>query len=298
MQKPTPSDSIKSGVFVLGRKPRFEYPGGIYHLIQRGNNKEFIFEEKEDKKYLLELIREYKEIMEFDLYGYVIMGNHYHLVIRTSATPLSDIMHRINNKFSRYYNRKNKRSGHVFGDRYKGILVMDISYLLRLLRYVHQNPVSANICKNTNDYIWSSDRCYRLNDLDEMVDIDFILNMLSKNRKHAIEAYHKFMDDNQKEDIAVFETVDIIGEVNPIRPNSYIEKEKISLEEILLEVTGDEEIFNEIKSGSRKRYLSNYKKQFIELAIKANYTMKEIGDSISISDAAISKIHNSNVPGT
>lgn len=139
----------------MGRKSRFEYPGGIYHLIQRGNNREFIFEQKEDKEYLLELIKEYRETMGFKLYGYVIMGNHYHLIIRISETPLKDIMHRINNIFSRHYNRKNKRTGHVFENRYKGILVIDDRYLLSLLRYVHQNPVSANICKNIKDYHWS-----------------------------------------------------------------------------------------------------------------------------------------------
>lgn len=60
----------------MGRKPRFEYPGGVYHLIQRGNNREYIFEKTEDKDYLLELITECKEIMGFELFGYIIMGNH------------------------------------------------------------------------------------------------------------------------------------------------------------------------------------------------------------------------------
>ncbi len=80
----------------MGRKPRFEYPGGIYHLIQRGNNREYIFEKTEDKQFLLELIQEYKEIMGFELFGHIVMDNHYHLVVRISKTPLKDIMHRIN----------------------------------------------------------------------------------------------------------------------------------------------------------------------------------------------------------
>lgn len=276
----------------MSRKPRFEYPGGVYHLIQRGNNREFIFREMEDKEYFLDLIKEYREIMEFELYGYVIMGNHYHLIIRIAETPLKDIMHRINNKFSRYYNRKNKRSGHVFENRYKGILVIDDRYLLSLLRYIHQNPVSANMCENTEDYIWSSDKYYRSNNGEGMVDIDFILNMLSKNRTDAIIAYKDFMDENKKEDISAFEQVDIIGKVNTIMLDDYLKKEKKGLDEILHEITNDEKIFNEIKLGSRKRYLSTYKKQFIESAIKANYTMKEIGKNISISDAAVFKIHN------
>lgn len=217
----------------MGRKPRFEYPGGVYHLIQRGNNREFIFKEKEDKEYLLDLTKEYRETMEFELYGYVIMGNHYHLVIRISETPLRSIMHRINNKFSRHYNRKNKRSGHVFENRYKGILVIDDRYLLSLLRYVHQNPVNAKICNNISDYIWSSDSCYRLNNAAGMVDIDFILNMLSEDRTKAIMAYKDFMDENKKEDIDAFEQVDIIGKVNTVVLDEYLRKDKKTLDQIL-----------------------------------------------------------------
>lgn len=276
----------------MSRKPRFEYPGGVYHLIQRGNNREFIFKEMEDKEYLLDLIKEYREIMGFELYGYVIMGNHYHLAIRISEAPLKDIMHRINNKFSRYYNQKHKRSGHVFENRYKGILVIDDRYLLSLVRYIHQNPVSANICEKVGNYIWSSDRYYRTNNQEDIVDIDFILNMFSENRTDAIIAYKDFMDENKKEDISAFEQVDVIGKVNTTMLDNYLKKDKKSLDEILYEVTEDKKIFNEIKLGSRKRYLSSYKRQFIEFAINANYTMKEIGENISISDAAVFKIHN------
>lgn len=297
LKKLVPSANIGLGVFFLTRKPRFEYPGGVYHLIQRGNNREYIFREKEDKEFLLDLIREYRDIMDFDLYGYVIMGNHYHFVIKISEAPLKDIMHRINNKFSRYYNQKYKRSGHVFENRYKGILVIDDRYLLSLIRYVHQNPVDAKICNRVEDYIWSSDKDYRTNNQIGMVDIDFILNMLSENRSQAIRAYKEFMDENKKEDIEVFEQVDIIGRVNTIALDNYLKKEKESLDEILHRVTNDEKIFKEIKAGARKRYLSAYKKEFIEIALKENYRMKDIGASISISDAAVFKIYNKETGG-
>ena len=292
MQTNRCSAKIETGVFLLARKPRFEYPGGVYHLIQRGNNREYIFREREDKEYILELIKEYREIMDFELYGYVIMGNHYHLIVRIAETPLKDIMHRINNTFSRYYNRKYKRSGHVFENRYKGILVIDDKYLLSLLRYVHQNPVNANICENIKDYIWSSDKCYRENNNADIVDIDFMLNIFSENRINAIKAYIDFMDENNKEDITAFEQVDIIGKVNTAMLDKYLKEEKKSLDQILKDVTLDEKIFSEIKGGCRKRYLTCYKKKFVELAIKANYTMKEIGESIAISDAAIFKMLN------
>ena len=165
----------------MGRKPRFEYPGGVYHIIQRGNNREYIFENNEEKKFIIGLLKEYGEKFGFDLYGYVIMSNHYHLIIKLSDVPLQDIMHRINNKFSKDFNKKYKRTGHVFENRYKSILVIDDKYLLSLLRYVHQNPVIAHMCKNVYDYIWSSDRLYRENNIHNgIVNIDFILDIFSE----------------------------------------------------------------------------------------------------------------------
>jgi REP element-mobilizing transposase RayT len=277
----------------LGRKPRFEYPGGVYHLIQRGNNRGYIFENNEDKKFLMSLLEEYSQKMGFDIYGYVIMSNHYHLIIKLSDVPLKDIMHRINNKFSRTFNIKYKRTGHVFENRYKGILVIDDKYLLSLLRYVHQNPVIAGMCESVNDYPWSSDGLYRYNIQDGIVDIDFILNIFSQNRSAAIKAYIDFMDENKKEDIDVFEKTDVIGRVSTRIIDEYIKPDRKTLEQILQDVTNNEKIYNEIKSGSRKRYLTSYKREFIDAALKSNYTMKEIGKSISISDVAVFKLHNS-----
>ena len=231
--------------------------------------------------------------MGFQLYGYVIMGNHYHLIVKILDVPLKDIMHRINNNFSRSFNIKNKRTGHVFENRYKGILVIDDRYLLSLLRYVHQNSINAHMCERIEDYSWSSDIFYRNNIIDGIVDIDFILSIFSQDRAAAIKAYKDFMDENKKEDISVFENVEIIGKVNTKKLDEYIKSDIKTLDQILSDITKDEKIYKEIKLGSRKRYLSSYKKEYVEAAMKLKYTMKEIGESISISDAAVFKIINS-----
>ena len=277
----------------MGRKPRLEYPGGVYHIIQRGNNREYIFGNDHDKRFIIDLIKEYRDKLKFDLYGYVIMSNHYHLILKLSDVPLQDIMHRINNKYSRNFNKTYNRTGHVFENRYKGILVIDDKYLLSLLRYVHQNPVLARMCKWVSDYPWSSDRLYRLNNKSNgIVNIDFILDIFTKDRVDAIKSYIDFMDENKKEDIGVFEDADVIGAVNTRVIDEYIKSDTKSLDKILKDVTEDETLYNNIKEGSRKRNLSRYKKEFIDIATKSGYTMEEIGKSISISATAIFKIHN------
>jgi len=282
----------------LGRKPMIEYSEGVYHLIQRGNNRGFIFDRREDKEYLLELIRDFQRIMGFECYGYVIMSNHYHLIIKRHEVPIKDIMHRINNQFSRYYNQKNKRTGHVFENRYRGYHVMDDRYLLSLLRYIHQNPVSAGICQRVSDYAWSSDHFYRKNTLWALVNIDFILGIFSADRKNALKAYCDFMDEKILEDERIFEGSDRVEnkekDTTPIKTVVAKKMNQKTLDELLKEVTMDDEIYEAIKAGSRKRALSSYKKAFIQSALKENYTMRAIGESISVSEVAIYKMVSKN----
>lgn len=141
----------------MGRPWREEYQGGIYHVIARGNNKEYIFKKSIDKGYFIKQLKETAEGMNYRIFGYVLMDNHYHILVQTMDKKLQEIMHQINNKYSKYFNAKYKRIGHVFQGRYKAILVQDERYLIGVLRYIHQNPVQANICETVSGYKWSSD---------------------------------------------------------------------------------------------------------------------------------------------
>ena len=102
----------------MGRKCRIEPVGAIYHVIQRGNNKKSIFENEEDKKFFMKLVKKYKEGLGYKIYGFVLMDNHYHFIIQTFHQPLHKIMHRWNSNYSKYYNYKHDGVGHVFQARY------------------------------------------------------------------------------------------------------------------------------------------------------------------------------------
>ena len=127
--------------------------------------------------------------MGYQVFGFVLMDNHYHIIIQTLDKKLQEIMHQINSKYSKYFNAKYKRVGHVFQGRYKAILVQDERYLVELLRYVHQNPVEAGICKLVEDYKWSSDIVYRKS-IKGFVSSETVLDMLDKERKAAIKKYN------------------------------------------------------------------------------------------------------------
>jgi len=278
----------------MGRKPRVEFKGAIYHVIKRGNNREYIFREREDKESFLECLEDANEEGVFNLLGYVIMDNHYHLMIEIKEKPLHKIMQKVNNTYSKDYNRRHKRTDHVFGGRYKGILVNDDKYLYTLLRYIHDNPVRAKMSKNIAEYPWSSDQYYR-NNIKKQVHIDKILNRFSNNRKTALEEYERFMD--QKEPIIkaydFYEEGQLIGELetkNNANFNGNQNNDNENLDEILRRVVASEEDFQLIKSGSRKRFLTNYKISYVKAALEQGYTFKEIGNNIEVSAAAANKM--------
>ncbi|MEW6696520.1 MAG: transposase [Bacillota bacterium] len=272
----------------MGRELRMEQPGTVYHVIQRGNNREFIFDKYYDKAFLLDKIRFYKQRAGFTLFGYVIMGNHYHLIIQTQHSPLQKVMQMLNNCYSKYYNSARRRTGHVFGGRYKAIPVQEDRYMLTLLRYVHQNPIRANICKHPWEYYWSSDNAYRTN-INDLVNVEPVLNILSQNRRKALDKYAEFMS---HEELSDFESSDLIGDeryalaVKPIR--EVMQRKR--LDEILIETGLTLEEFNLIKSGSRKRSLVLYKETYAKAALTYGYTLKEIASNISLTDVAIHKL--------
>lgn len=109
----------------MGRVSRIEYERAVYHVIQRGNNKEFIFKEDQFKAYFLKSMEKLIQELNFSLFGYVLMNNHYHLLLQMHDKPLQSLMHKLNTKYARYYNYKSDRVGHVFQGRYQSLLVRD-----------------------------------------------------------------------------------------------------------------------------------------------------------------------------
>ena len=125
----------------MARQWRIEYPGAIYHVLSRGNNRQSIFSTDEDRHFFLELLEELSGRFEINIYAYVLMGNHYHLLLQTTQANLSKSMQWFGTSYTRYFNLKNRIGGHLFQGRFKSILVENEAYLLRLSYYIHCNPL-------------------------------------------------------------------------------------------------------------------------------------------------------------
>jgi len=171
----------------MARKLRVHYPGAIYHVIARGNNKEMIYYDDEDKIKYLALVAKYKEKYDFNLLAYVLMDNHVHMITQVVEQPISKIMQGIQLTYTQYFNHKYSRVGHAFQQRYKAFLCAEDAYLINLICYIHQNPVRASI-KMGLDYSWSSHFHY-VNGKDGLVNSSFGLSLLNKDKFQAIRIY-------------------------------------------------------------------------------------------------------------
>jgi len=143
----------------MGRPLRVELADGYYHVLSRGNERRAIFFDDGDRDRFLELLGLMAERFELEPWAYVLMPNHYHLVLHTLRPNLSRAMQWLGVAYTNWVNARHRRSGHLFQGRFKAFLVEDESYLSRLLLYVHRNPLRAGLVERLADYPWSSYRC-------------------------------------------------------------------------------------------------------------------------------------------
>jgi putative transposase len=141
----------------MPRIKRIYLEEGIFHILARGNNKQWLFEDKSDFKYYLDILKRLKKEQPFLLYHYILMNNHVHLLIETNQkTELSKLMKRINLLYYNHYRRKYNYAGHFWQDRFKSILVSKDEYLLACGLYIEGNPIRAGLVKIAEDYPYSS----------------------------------------------------------------------------------------------------------------------------------------------
>jgi putative transposase len=178
----------------MARPLRIEYPGAFYHVTSRGNERKRIFSAKADYIQFKEYLKNAQEKYACRLHCYVLMQNHYHLVLETPEGNLSQVMQYLNGSYTGYFNHRTDRSGHLFQGRYKAILVEVDSYLLQLSRYIHLNPVRAGMVERPQDYSYSSYNSLISEKGEEIITRDLIWGMISKDRALARDRYRSFVE--------------------------------------------------------------------------------------------------------
>lgn len=178
----------------MARPIRIEYAGALYHVTSRGDRREDIFLEDDDRLIWLAIFSEVCARFNWRCHAWCLMDNHYHIVVETIEGNLSQGMRQLNGVFTQKSNRRHGSVGHVFQGRYKAILVEKEAYLLELTRYVVLNPVRANMVSDVQNWEWSSYLAMiGQNTSPEWLETDWILSHFGRYRKTAVTKYKNFV---------------------------------------------------------------------------------------------------------
>ncbi|MEI6127236.1 MAG: transposase [Pseudomonadota bacterium] len=188
----------------MARSIRLDYPDSYYHVLSRGNDRRAIYRQRSDYEKFLELLEKTVKRYRVEIHGYVLMGNHFHLLLKTREANLSRAVQWHGVSYAGFYNRKYNRSGHLFQGRFKSFLVEDDRYLAGLCYYIHGNPVRAGIVKDVESFEWSSYHGYASSDRQaEWLTTEVVLGVCGGSRK-------KFMREQEahlRDDITILENL-------------------------------------------------------------------------------------------
>lgn len=142
----------------MPRPLRQDLPDGIYHVTARGVDRDAVFRDDADRVLFLRLLSETVDRHKWICHAFCLMGTHYHLVVETSQAALSRGLHGLNGLYAQLFNRRHGRSGHLFGGRFHAWVLDDEEHFRQACHYIAQNPVRAGLCRQPEDWPWSSER--------------------------------------------------------------------------------------------------------------------------------------------
>jgi len=178
----------------MARPLRIEFPGAIHHVTSRGNDGINIFRDDDDRRKFLDFLGKAVVRFGWSVTAWVLMTNHFHLVIQTPQPNLSRGMHWLKSRYVGWFNRRHKRSGHLFQGRFKSFLIEKETYLREVLRYVVLNPVRAQMVARPEQYVWSSYRSTAgLESAEPWLDTASILSLFDTDPDSARLIYQEFV---------------------------------------------------------------------------------------------------------
>jgi len=183
---------------------RMCFDGACYHVTARGNNREPIFHDEQDYQQYLQLLHRYKTRFRCIFHAYALMPNHVHMLLQPGpGATISRVMQSLTISYTRYFNVRYRRVGHVFQGRFHSRLVQNDTYLLVASRYIHLNPVRAKLVPQLEAYPWSSYRAYLdpQRNLLGLTDAETVLGLGSQEKSRQRAAYRDFVESSSREAI-------------------------------------------------------------------------------------------------
>jgi len=259
----------------MGRRPRRFVTGGIYHIVQRGHNRSYIFNEQTDKAGFLDFIRAVRDVLPFHVLYYVLMDNHYHLIVEIQAAPFEKAMHQIHLAYSRFYNKKYHCTGTVYGERYRAFHVADAAYLLKLILYIANNPVKAGLVKHPAEYRW----CAHMEIVSQkaaLVYTERLFEALGGTADKGRTAYEELIRLN-------FASVSQAPTQSAFQSERRSDRLLVMLEEIL----GGRLTVDCIRSGGHDAISNQLRREFFLMASSQGFRTAEIARALNVTDRCV-----------
>jgi len=180
----------------MPRKARIDAPGALHHIIVRGIERRRIFSDDKDRDNFVDRLGDIVTETQTFCFGWALIPNHAHLLLRTGKTSLSTVMRRLLTGYAVSYNRRHRRYGHLFQNRYKSILCQEDTYLLELVRYIHLNALRAKIVKDLKEldkYPFSGHSALMGKVPRDFQDIEYVLNLFGKKVSAARKGYRAYL---------------------------------------------------------------------------------------------------------
>lgn len=273
----------------MTRPLRIEFAGALYHVTSRGDGQEDIYLDDNDRETFLEVMSGVCNRFNWVVHAYCLMTNHYHLLVETPDSNLSQGMRQLNGVYTQKFNRHHGRVGHVFQGRYKAILVQKESYLLELARYIVLNPVRAQMVRSAKDWPWSSYRATAgIKNLTNGLIVDWILSSFSSRKSIAVKRYREFFSEGKNQP----------KPWGQLRNQTYLGSDQF-VDEMQRKILADTDL-SEISYTQKRciaKPLSYYEKKCTDRDIaiinsyaSGGYSMKEIGDYFKLHYSRVSRI--------
>jgi REP element-mobilizing transposase RayT len=263
-----------------------EFPGALYHVTARGDRREAVYLDEDDRQRWLELLSQVCERFNWVCHAWCQMTNHYHLLVEIPEGNLSAGMRQLNGVYTQAINRRYGRVGHVFQGRYKAILVEKESYLLELARYIVLNPVRAGIVSDVSEWAWSSyHAAIGTAGSPEWLATDWLLSQFAGDRGEAIRQYQAFVRDG-------------MGRASPwdeltaqvfLGSEAFIERMQDELDGRFLEEVPRAQQRPRAEPLETYAADSDRRRGMARVYLSGNYTMKAIAEHFGVHYATVSR---------
>lgn len=184
----------------MARPLRIQYPGAVYHVMNRGGSRQKVFLGEQDYEAFLKTVREIHDRWGVEVFAYCLMGNHYHVCLRTPRGNLSRVMRHVDGLYTQRFNRIHHRDGALFRGRYKAIVVDKDADLAQVVRYIQLNPVEAGLVREPQAYVWSSHRFYlRPKEAPQWLRVEEVMGEFG-----SIRSFHEFVLEGNEDALEEF----------------------------------------------------------------------------------------------